>query len=67
MSLEDVARDMQNDEGKAKEITEAIACQGDEADDDDGDGSEPTLSAYVHDEIGAWIQDEFDLLTYTDV
>ena len=65
MLHEDVARDMQMDEARAKEISEAIACEGDEAADDDD--SEPTLSAYGHDEIGTWIQDEFDLLTYTDV
>ncbi|CAK0795905.1 unnamed protein product, partial [Prorocentrum cordatum] len=68
VSFEDVAREMQGDEAKATEISDAINGDAD-ADEANGGEDEETLNvaAYQHEEIGTWIQDEFDLLSYTDV
>eukprot|EP00959_Pyramimonas_sp_CCMP1952_P143209 2998298-Pyramimonas_sp.AAC.1 len=59
---------MQGDEAKATEISDAINGDAD-ADEANGGEDEETLNvaAYQHEEIGTWIQDEFDLLSYTDV
>ncbi|CAK0829502.1 unnamed protein product, partial [Prorocentrum cordatum] len=66
VSFEDAARERQGGEPEAAEISDALEGDADVVDGGE-DGETLNVAAYQREEIGFWIQDEFDLLSYTDV